>query len=223
MTRRIVAACGAVALLIALGTVIPAALGAVSAAWPWAGLLVALASVITLRVSTVREQRARVEAAFAAAMNAERTQLARVADLQDDPRVIEERARRRREAQVFDDAEAASAGAAADTTAAQAVQSAPADSAETKPAETDSAAAESGTAEIAAANAKAAPARTTADAAREAVASGSEWEPVQVPRPTYLDAPAASRHRPAPVQPEESSSAVPSKLDLDEVLRRRRA
>ncbi len=227
--RRLAAAAGVIALALGVLTLIPAALGAVGWGWPLSGLLLALAAVVFLRVSTVREQRARINAAFAEAMNAERAQLARVGDLQDDPRVIEERARRRRQAaEVFDAARLAAAqteGADAERAGSQeaspqqesaAAQANPAADQAGEAAESEPRA-EQPSAEAPAVQ------RTSTDAAREAVAPGPQWEPVAVPRPTYLDAPEAGRALPAPVQPEESSTAVPSKLDLDEVLRRRRA
>ena len=194
-TRRLVAAAGALAALVALLTLIPAAMGGVSFAVPLVAVLVAFGCVVAMRVSTVRERRARIDAAFAEAMNSERQQLAMVAHLQDDPRLIEERARKRREAVLFDaraeEGSETTTPDAADESAARAVE--------------------------------------TAQEGGEAASSGarggegSTWDPVHVPKPTYLSAPQASRHMPAPVQPEESSTAVPSKVDLDEVLRRRRA
>ena len=60
------------------------------------------------------------------------------------------------------------------------------------------------------------------------------WEPVAVPRPTYMDAPEAQRPAPAPLsQPAPARSTTRSlaeaeakgrgALDLDDVLTRRRA
>lgn len=199
-TRRVVAVVGALCLLMALLTLIPSFMGAISGLWPFFGILIAFGSVVFLRVSTVRERRARIEAAFEAAMNAEREQLRRVAEMQEDPRIVEERARRRREAKVFDAAalesqEAAERQGAEQHEAEQALQAEAA--AETIPAESVS--------------------------AGNSSEQAGTWDPVQVPRPTYLDAPLATRHRPAAAEPAESSTAVPSKIDLDEILRRRRA
>lgn len=198
-TRRLLAAAGALAALVTLLTLVPAALGAVSFAVPLVALLAVFASVVALRVSTVRERRARIDAAFAEAMNSERRQLAMVAHLQDDSRLIEERARTRRETVLFDGSAEESEGTGTTTSAAH--------ESETRTAEAPQAEAADGEA-------------ASAGARRD---EGSTWDPVQVPKPTYLSAPQATRHMPAPVQPEESSTAVPSKVDLTEVLRRRRA
>ncbi|MDR6892580.1 hypothetical protein [Falsarthrobacter nasiphocae] len=179
--RRLIAVVGAVAFLTALLTLVPALIGAVGPAWPLVGFLLAAVAVVAMRVSTVRERRARLEEAFRAAMASEREQLARVASLQEDPRVIEERARRRREAQVFD------AGSLDVEEADEPSVEAP------------------------------------AKAEGPELEAPRTWDPVQVPKPTYLSAPEASRHRPAEVEPDASSTMVPARIDLDEVLRRRRA
>ncbi|WP_129656375.1 hypothetical protein [Rothia halotolerans] len=64
-------------------------------------------------------------------------------------------------------------------------------------------------------------------------ATGSTWDPVEVPKPTYVDAPEAHRERPEPLTPPaepeahskslEEASRRARPIDLDDVLSRRRA
>jgi hypothetical protein len=64
-------------------------------------------------------------------------------------------------------------------------------------------------------------------------AAGSTWDPVEVPKPTYVDAPEAHRERPEPLTPPaepeahskslEEASRTARPIDLDDVLSRRRA
>ncbi|WP_323959050.1 hypothetical protein GC088_10900 [Arthrobacter sp. JZ12] len=92
-----------------------------------------------------------------------------------------------------------------------------------------------------AAELRAAALAVAAEAGDKSIGTGTPWQPVEVPKPTYVEAPKAERQEPAPldlpeapkpqaktplknsaVAPKVEASSAP-RLNLDEVLQRRRA
>ncbi|MHA7263924.1 hypothetical protein ACX80W_12060 [Arthrobacter sp. TMN-37] len=229
--RAAVALAGAAALPAALVTLVLALVSVVSFWWPVAAVLVTAAAVATLRALAVRDRRARVNAAFAAAMSS------RPVSTDAAPRAAAR--------------EAAAAPAPAHTVAVfDAEKPAP-----ERPETAGTGASEArtpGGAPAAALTAAELKAAALAVAAAEAPTAGpavtasapapgtEPWEPVQVPLPTYVAAEKAQRSAPAPLElPEEPKPTVRTpiknsapkpapaeavaRINLDDVLQRRRA
>jgi hypothetical protein len=239
--RAALALAGALALAcIVIG--LPLALfGPVSWWFPGAALAVTAAATVSLRTLAVRDRRRRVDAAFRAAMSAGRPAAPRQDDSprqdvslqQDAAPARSEEPLQYRETVLFD----AQSTAGSDTSLEQAAPAA--SSVTTAPGASDRrpTAEELRTAALEVA-AKAAPAAP----AGPPKTSTTPWEPVAVPKPTYVEAPVAQRPAPEPlVLPEppkpaartslrppaaegaDAASPSTGKINLDDVLQRRRA
>jgi hypothetical protein len=229
-----VALVGLVALLTALVTLVPAAFGAVSLLLPAVSLAVAVAAVAVLRMLAVRARRARVDQAFLHAMAP--VHEAEPAGL-PAPLPAAAPAAPRRPTSLFDAEETATRRLTPmelRTAALAVVHGSTAVDVRDASAQGAGAAAVAGTDD--------APERTA-----------PEWAPVDVPRPTYVDAAKAERQAPAPLDlPEapkpisrtpikaseaaariaatddtahDATDAAPAtgRINLDDVLQRRRA
>ncbi len=233
--RAAVALVGAAALLTALVTLVLAVVSVVSFWWPVAAVLITAGAVATLRTLAVRDRRARVNAAFAAAMSSRPLHQAPtstgLADLPGNAQDAGDEAARVRTSTVFDAEQPAGAGGASSATPE--APAAPLTAADLKAAALA----------VAAANAP----EADATAATQAPAAGTDpWEPVSVPLPTHVAAEKAQRSAPAPLElPAEpkptvrtpiknsAAKAAPkdtaapaqagTRLNLDDVLQRRRA
>lgn len=151
---------------------------------PFVALLGAVAAVFMLRWLAVRDRRRKMNAAFRAAMSA----TARPAETAPERAPLREPAglpRERAESPLFD---------------------AQADAVDRKPAPRPLTAQELRQAALAEAIASGdTSVRGTADARP---AEGSSWEPVEVPKPTYVEAPKAERAAPEPLDLPEAPKAV---------------
>ncbi|TDK25809.1 hypothetical protein E2F48_11325 [Arthrobacter crusticola] len=242
--RATVALVGAAALPAALVTLVLAIVSVVSFWWPVAAALVVAGAVATLRSLALRDRRARVDAAFAAAMSSRPLHQAPPstgdAALPGNaaPEAGGEPARVRPTA-VFDaekpaggiEAASGAAGASAGTREAPAARLTAAD--------LEAAA-------LAVAAAGAPDADAPAAATQAPVPGTAPWAPVEVPLPTYVAAEKAQRSAPAPLElpaepkptvrtpiknsaakaaPKETAAPAPAgtRLNLDDVLQRRRA
>ncbi len=151
---------------------------------PVAAFLGAAASVLMLRWLAVRDRRRKMNAAFRAAMNAP-ARPSRSAPERTPARGAAREPRERVESPLFD---------------------AQADAAERKPAPKPLTAQELRQAALAEAVASGdTSVRRTADSP---AGEGSSWEPVEVPKPTYVEAPKAERAAPEPLDLPESPKAV---------------
>jgi hypothetical protein len=234
--RAALALAGALALAcIVIG--LPLALfGPVSWWFPGAALAVTAAATVSLRTLAVRDRRRRVDAAFRAAMSAGRPAAPRQDDSprqdvsleQDAAPARSEEPLQYRETALFDAQSTAGSDTSVEAPAAASVTTAPGASDRRPTAEELRTAA----LEVAAKAAPAGPPKT----------STTPWEPVAVPKPTYVEAPVAQRPAPEPlVLPEppkpaartslrppaaegaDAASPSTGKINLDDVLQRRRA
>ena len=174
-------------LLSLLTGVVSAALGIFGLGAPWlpfAALFGAVAAVFTLRWFAVRDRRRKMNDAFRAAMSAP----ARPAESAPECAPLREPAgepRERAESPLFD---------------------AQADAAERKPARQPLT--EQELRQEALAEAMASGDMSVRPAADARTAEGSSWEPVDVPKPTYVEAPKAERAAPEPLDLPEAPKAV---------------
>lgn len=229
--RTGLALAGALALAAVVVGLPLAAFGAASWWLPAGALAAGAAAIAALRALAVRARRDRVDAAFRAAMSAGRPAAPQPAV----PAVPAAEPVRHRETVLFDAQSTPGAGlpAAAPTAEAASVTTAPgAPDRRLTAAELRSAALD-----VAAKAAPAGPPKI----------STTPWEPVEIPKPTYVEAPVAQRPAPEPLVLPESpkpsartslrppaaaagegtgpGAAAPStgKINLDDVLQRRRA
>ncbi|WAP52622.1 hypothetical protein OL239_05200 [Arthrobacter sp. ATA002] len=236
--RTALALAGALALAAAVIGLPLAVFGAASWWVPAGSLAAVAAATASLRALAVRDRRRRVDAAFRAAMGAPRSAEFRAAELRPAGLALQapapEPARAVRETVLFDAQSTADSGSSAVPAAAETVPA----TVTTAPGAADRrlTAAELRTAalEVAAKAVPAGPPKT----------STTPWEPVEVPKPVYVEAPVAQRPAPEPlVLPEppkpaartplrapaadsaEAGAAAPrtGKINLDDVLQRRRA
>ncbi|MCC3277856.1 hypothetical protein LJ754_01595 [Arthrobacter sp. zg-Y40] len=241
--RTVLAAVGFIALLaIPLGAVL-AAVTSVSWLLPVAGLAVTAVVVSALRSLALRDRRRRMENAFRAAMGPLPQNRAAVQDSSADGAAVGTAARAvpaepQKETVLFDRESAASphTGASTETGVSTEMDTAP--GAEAAPA----AAAPTAPAPFTAEELRA-EALKVAAAAQPVKPGTSPWQPVEVPKPIYVDAPKAERRAPEPIALPEPPrpltktplrpGAVPApaaqerpeigKINLDDVLQRRRA
>lgn len=230
--RTALALAGALALAVMVIGLPLAAFGAASWWVPGGALGVAAAATAALRTLAVQGRRRRVDAAFRSAMSAGRPAAPRQAA---PPVPADKPVQHYRETVLFD-AQSTAAGtpaAPADGAAASVTTAPGAPDRRPTAAELRSAALE-----VAAKAAPAGPPKT----------STTPWEPVEIPKPIYVEAPVASRPAPEPLVPPEtprptvrtplrppaasaadsadSANAAASgtgKINLDDVLQRRRA
>lgn len=243
--RTGIALAGAAAIPVALVTLVLALVSLVSFWWPFAAVLVAGGAVAALRALAVRDRRARVNAAFAAAMSSRPLgpqESGRPGTESVDADGPSRSAAPVRDVPVFDAQSAGTQAAPASRlTAAELLAAARAVAAADAPAGLRGGDVEAGGQE--------------AGAAQQAPSGGtvgtSPWEPVQVPLPTYVEAEKARRSAPAPLElpaepkptvrtPIKSSvvakaapaeapaapaapTAAGPRINLDDVLQRRRA
>ncbi len=247
--RTALALTGALALAAVILGLPLAALGAASWWMPLVGVVLAGASVATLRALAVRDRRLRIDAAFRAAMSTgsrNHTVPAPQPEVEEYREVAAEPVRVQRETVLFDAEStqgAPSGSAQADVAAAPASSStAPASSARPLTA-----------AELRTAALEFAAASTPQTPAGPPKTSTTPWEPIPVPKPIYVEAPVAQRPAPEPLDPPQTpkpegrtslragaaapaspaaassasagSDAAPGtgKINLDDVLQRRRA
>lgn len=181
-------------LALALGGLVSLLTGVVSAAlrifglgspWlPFLGLFGAAAAVFMLRWLAVRDRRRKVNAAFRAAMSAPSHEAVRAPE-RAPLREPQGEPRERPESPLFD---------------------AQADTAERKQAPKPLTAQELRQAALA--EALASGDTSVRGAADAPTAEGSSWEPVEVPKPTYVEAPKAERAAPEPLDLPEAPKAV---------------
>ena len=257
--RAALALMGALALACTVVGLPLALFGAVSWWLPGAAVATTAAATVSLRTLAVRDRRRRVDAAFRVAMASGRPAVARqdAASSQDvapsqeaalprdvslrqdvsQPPIIEEPVRQHRETVLFDAQSTAGSIPSASNPVTESTSAA--SSVTTAPGAADRrlTAAELRTAALEVA-AKAAPVAPSGPPKT----STTPWEPVAVPKPTYVQAPVAQRPAPEPlVLPEppkpaartslrppatdSTDAAAPStgKINLDDVLQRRRA
>ena len=243
--RTALALAGALALAAVVIGLPLAVFGAASWWIPVGALVVAAAATVSLRTLAVRDRRRKVDAAFRAAMSAARpaspgfaaSSPAAPVDRAPVDGAPEARAgepvRHYRETALFDAQSPAGSGtsAAPDAPSAASVTTAPG-AADRRPTAEEL---RTAALEVAAKTAPAGPPKT----------STTPWEPVEVPKPVYVEAPVAQRPAPEPlVLPEPpkpaartslrapaadstdtAGTATPStgKINLDDVLQRRRA
>ncbi|WP_294568562.1 hypothetical protein [uncultured Arthrobacter sp.] len=233
--RAAVALVGAAALPAALVTLVLAVVSVVSFWWPVAAVLVVAGAVATLRALAVRDRRARVNAAFAAAMSSRPLHQAppstgdAVLPGTATPQAGGKPAQAR-PTTVFDAEKPAGAvEASAGTPEAPAARLTAADLK---------------AAALAVAAAGAPEANAPAATTQAPVPGTDPWEPVEVPLPTYVAAEKAQRSAPAPLElpaepkptvrtpiknsaakaaPKETAAPAGTRLNLDDVLQRRRA
>ncbi|MCC9144962.1 MULTISPECIES: hypothetical protein [unclassified Arthrobacter] len=220
MGRTVLAAAGLLAVLTVVGGTLLAALTSVSWLLPAAGLAGLAAVVAALRSLALRDRRRKVENAFRAAMGPEPRQRRTAAELPTEAQAPAVPAEPQPETVLFD---------------------------------RESTSAPSGTA----VEAKAAPRFTAEELRAEALKvaaavhmpprpSTTPWQPVELPKPVYVDAPKAERPAPEPIVlpetprslsktplrpatppalPAQADQARPEtgKINLDDVLQRRRA
>ncbi|MBJ2120614.1 hypothetical protein I6N91_06425 [Arthrobacter sp. MSA 4-2] len=242
--RAAVALVGAAALPAALVTLVLAVVSVVSFWWPVAAVLVVAGAVATLRTLAVRDRRARVNAAFAAAMSS---------------RPLHQAPPSTGDAALPGNATPEAGGKPAQarpTTVFDAEKPAGAVEASADAAEASAGTPEAPAARLTAADLKAAALAVAAAGAQEAGAPAATtqapvpgtdpWEPVEVPLPTYVAAEKAQRSAPAPLElpaepkptirtpikntaakaaPKGTTAQAPAgtRLNLDDVLQRRRA
>jgi hypothetical protein len=184
--RLVLAVAGLLALLTAVISGALRLFGIGSGWLPVTALLGAVAAVALLRRLAVRDRRRKMNAAFRAAMASPERTPARPSVPEQTPSVPAERSGTRPESPLFD----AEAGgntpepAPKPLTALELRQAALAEA-------------------VASGDASAAVAAGTG-----AVAEGASWEPVEVPRPTYVEAPKAERAAPMPLDLPEAPKAV---------------
>lgn len=184
--RLVLAVAGLLALLTAVVSGALRLFGIGSGWLPLTALLGAVASVALLRRLAVRDRRRKMNAAFRAAMASPERTLARPSAPEQTPSIPAGRPGARPESPLFD------AEAGRDTpepapkplTALELRQAALAEA-------------------VASGDASAAVAAGTG-----AVAEGTSWEPVEVPKPTYVEAPKAERAAPMPLDLPEAPKAV---------------
>lgn len=224
-----------------------AAFGAASWWMPVSGVVLAGAAVASLRALAVRDRRRRIDAAFRAAMSAGSRQTPVYAaqpeyEADELPEVSAEPARPQRETVLFDAQSIPGAGSAsAQTGASGEASGSTASGASNRP--LTAAELRSAALDFAAATAPQGPPRPPKT-------STTPWEPVAVPKPIYVEAPVAQRPAPEPLVPPQTpkpagrsslragaapaagqspasagSVAAPGtgKINLDDVLQRRRA
>lgn len=226
--RTALALAGALALAVVVIGLPLAVFGAASWWLPVNALLVAAGAVASLRALAVRDRRLRVEAAFRDAMSVGR-QLPPAPQPDPEPLPVPEKPVQRRETVLFDREDSAGTKAAAGkgASAEAKIITAPGSSDRPlTPAELRTAALES-----AAASAK----KSSDRPAGPPKTSTTPWEPVAVPKPIYVEAPVAQRPVPAPLVPPQTpkstartplrpgAAPVTGKINLDDVLQRRRA
>lgn len=207
--RLSIALVGALALTAALVTSVLAVVGLVSSVVPVTALLLAIASVVVLRTLAVRDRRRTPQQRAAAP---ERT----------DHREETEAPVVHRPTTLFN-AEDSAEGESNNDDGVEAPAPAPV--------------------QFTAAELRAAALAVAAEAGEKPAGTGTPWQPVEVPKPTYVEAPKADREDPAPLDLPEApkpqaktpikNAAVPPqvqtpaaaapRLNLDEVLQRRRA
>lgn len=215
--RCAVAATALLALLTAVVTLLMLPFGAVNGLVPAAAALLTVACVAVLRALAIRDRRVKVRKAFAAAMSG-------------SPAAPPRRA-----------PETRIATPAAETTAAPSAApfDAEAGKASVKPLTSDELRAAAVAVAVAAGDA------TAGSAPASQPSSGTPWEPVEVPKPVYVDAAKAQRPAPEPLalpeapkassktplrqsaaaEPRTAPAAKPASAlsNLDDVLQRRRA
>ncbi|WP_159617550.1 hypothetical protein [Arthrobacter zhaoguopingii] len=234
--RAAVALVGAAALPAALVTLVLAVISVVSFWWPVAAVLIVAAAVATLRTLAVRDRRARVNAAFAAAMSS---------------RPLHQAPPSTGDAVLPGTATPEAGGKPAPvrpTTVFDAEKPAGAIEASAGTPETPAArltAADLKAAALAVAAAGVPVADAPAASTQAPVPGTDPWEPVEVPLPTYVAAEKAQRSAPAPLElpaepkptvrtpiknsapkaAKEAAAPAPAgtRLNLDDVLQRRRA
>ncbi|WP_458115409.1 hypothetical protein [Arthrobacter sp. D2-10] len=206
--RVAIALVGATALVIALVTSVLAVVGLVASVVPVFALVLAIASVVTLRTLAVRGRRRTPQPDAGAPERIVRQE-------ESDAPVVH------RPTTLFNAEESEEAEDKNDDV--QASASAPV--------------------QFTAAELRAAALAVAAEAGEKPAGTGTPWQPVEVPKPTYVEAPKADREDPAPLdlpeaprpqaktpiknaavapKAETSVSAAP-RMNLDEVLQRRRA
>lgn len=206
--RAAIALVGATALVIALVTSVLAVVGLVASVVPVFALVLAIASVVTLRTLAVRGRRRTPQPDAGAPERIVRQE-------ESDAPVVH------RPTTLFNAEESAEAEDKNDDVQA----SAPAP------------------VQFTAAELRAAALAVAAEAGEKPAGTGTPWQPVEVPKPTYVEAPKADREDPAPldlpeaprpqaktpiknaaVAPKVETSVSPApRMNLDEVLQRRRA
>lgn len=216
--RLSIALVGAVALTAALVTSVLAVVGLVSSILPVAALLVAIASVVVLRTLAVRGRR----------RSAERVP---VASQEPAAGATPERHTVQRPTTLFNAEDPGNRSAAEKNTNND-------DGADT---------AVDAPVQFTAAELRAAALAVAAESGDNPAVTGTPWQPVQVPKPTYIEAPKAEREDPAPLDlpeapkpqaktpikngavapktaaaPQAEAPATP-KMNLDDILQRRRA
>ena len=228
--RTALALAGALALAVVVIGFPLAVFGAASWWLPVNALLVAAGAVASLRALAVRDRRLRVEAAFRDAMSVGR-QPSPAPQPDPEPLPVPEKPVQRRETVLFDRESSSGAKAAANkgtgaSAEAKTITAPGSSDRPLTPAELRTAALES-----AAASAK----KPSDRPAGPPKTSTTPWEPVAVPKPIYVEAPVAQRPVPAPLVPPETpkstartplrpgAAPVTGKINLDDVLQRRRA
>ena len=209
--RLTLAVVGAVSLAASLVTSVLAVVGLVSSIVPVAALLLAVASVAVLRTLAVRGRRRRVARQAPAATQAS-------ASLAVAPAPAVQRPTR-----LFN----------AEDTGRSA--------AEEKNTNDDAGTPEAAPVQFTAAELRAAALAVAAESGEKPAGTGAPWQPVDVPKPTYVEAPKADREDPAPLDlpeapkpqvktPIKNGAAAPAaetpstpRMNLDDILQRRRA
>jgi hypothetical protein len=184
--RLVLAVAGLLSLLTAVVSGALRLFGIGSGWLPVTALLGAVAAVVLLRRLAVRDRRRKMNAAFRAAMGSRERTAARPSAPEQTPSLPASRPGARPESPLFD-AEAgrdAPEPAPKPLTALELRQAALAEA-------------------VASGDASAAVAAETA-----AVAGGASWEPVEVPKPTYVEAPKAERAAPKPLDLPEAPKAL---------------
>jgi len=182
--RLVLAVAGLLALLTAVVSGALRLFGIGSFWLPATALLGAVAAVALLRSLAVRDRRRKMNAAFRAAMGSPERPAARPSQPEQTPSLPADRPGARPESPLFDAEAGRATPAPKPLTALELRQAALAEAA-------------------ASGDASAAAAAETA-----AVAAGSSWEPVDVPKPTYVEAPKAERAAPMPLDLPEAPKAV---------------
>lgn len=209
--RLTLAAVGTVSLAAALVTSVLAVTGLVPSIVPVAALLLAVASVAVLRTLAVRGRRRRVERQAPAAVQTSASPTVAPAPAVQRP------------TRLFNAEETGGSAAKEEN------------------ANNDAGTPEAAPVQFTAAELRAAALAVAAESGEKPAGTGAPWQPVDVPKPTYVEAPKADREDPAPLDlpeapkpqvktPIKNGAAAPAvetpsapRMNLDDILQRRRA
>lgn len=213
--RTVIAGVGALALVAALATGVLKLVGLIHAVVPIVLLLIFVAAVVGLRVLAIRDRRAKVSAAFRVAMGT--STAARSTSSQSRPT-----------SESTTTAATRSAGASPARVAGGAAASKPVFDDQMSASRASTLASQSAVAtppSLASLSSAARPLTATElrSAALEVAANGSfatsapTWQPIQVPKPAYVEAPKAERPAPAPLQlPDAPKPAAKTSIKASE-------